>query len=83
MNTLLVILINIVTQDANNMQYDMNINYESENVQNQQCIQLVYTYFMHFKYFKCIKLARSLLHLIGQIIYNIYCKWDPTTINDL
>ena len=29
----------------------------------------------------CIELAESLLNLIGQIIYNIYCKCDPITIN--
>ena len=38
---------------------------------------------MHFKYFKYTELATSLLHLIGQIIYNIYCKLDPMTINDI
>ena len=39
-----------------------------ENVQNQRCIQLVYTCFMHFK---CKELATPLLHHIGQIIYYI------------
>ena len=38
---------------------------------------------MHFKYFNCIELATFLLHIIGQIMYIIYCKWDPVTINDL